>query len=63
MRQRASNDASQTIGRITYSIEHSRHVVDGLVMEEQASGRRARRRSEAEASEARQHILLLEQQQ
>eukprot|EP00975_Prorocentrum_lima_P063508 12891945-Prorocentrum_lima.AAC.1 len=32
-------------------------------MEEQASGRQARQRAEAEASEMRQHIVLLEQQQ
>eukprot|EP00975_Prorocentrum_lima_P064688 12899065-Prorocentrum_lima.AAC.1 len=32
-------------------------------MEEQASGRQARRRSEAEASELRQLVVLLEQQQ
>eukprot|EP00975_Prorocentrum_lima_P033857 7109114-Prorocentrum_lima.AAC.1 len=38
-RQGASNHASQPMGRITYLIEHSRHVVDMLVMEEQDDGR------------------------
>eukprot|EP00975_Prorocentrum_lima_P030828 6468945-Prorocentrum_lima.AAC.1 len=54
-RQGATNDASQSIGRITCLIEHARHVVGRLVMEEQASGRQAQHCAETEASELRQH--------
>eukprot|EP00975_Prorocentrum_lima_P057806 12122015-Prorocentrum_lima.AAC.1 len=44
-------------------IENARHVVEKPVLEEQAHGREAQQSSEAQASEMRQHILLLEQQQ
>eukprot|EP00975_Prorocentrum_lima_P026377 5544591-Prorocentrum_lima.AAC.1 len=50
----ASMDASQPRGRFTYMIENARHVVDRLVMEEQAHGRQARQGSEVEASEMKQ---------
>eukprot|EP00975_Prorocentrum_lima_P015999 3398914-Prorocentrum_lima.AAC.1 len=55
-RQGASVDASQSIGRISALIEQSRHVVDSLAMEEQASLRQAHQRAEAEASDMRQRI-------
>eukprot|EP00975_Prorocentrum_lima_P070648 12933315-Prorocentrum_lima.AAC.1 len=58
-RQGAPSDASQSIGRITYLIEQSRHVVGRLVMEEQASGRQAHQRMEAEASEMRQYNFVV----
>eukprot|EP00975_Prorocentrum_lima_P033038 6933572-Prorocentrum_lima.AAC.1 len=45
-RQTASMDASQSIGHLTCMIENTRHVVDGLVMEEQAHGRKAQQGSE-----------------
>eukprot|EP00975_Prorocentrum_lima_P063099 12889462-Prorocentrum_lima.AAC.1 len=55
-------DVGQAIGRVSIFIEQSKHVVEGLVMEEQASRRQAHRRDEVEASEMRQRVKLLEQQ-
>eukprot|EP00975_Prorocentrum_lima_P061169 12823199-Prorocentrum_lima.AAC.1 len=61
-RHAASMDAGQSIGQLTCMIENTRHVVDNLGAEEQAQGRKAQQGSEAEASEMRQQVLLLEQQ-
>eukprot|EP00975_Prorocentrum_lima_P062789 12887580-Prorocentrum_lima.AAC.1 len=44
-------------------IGNARHVVDKLVAEEQAQRREAQQGSRAEASDMRQQVLLLEQQQ
>eukprot|EP00975_Prorocentrum_lima_P010938 2325597-Prorocentrum_lima.AAC.1 len=62
-RQSASIDASQSIGQMTSIIESTRYVVEMLVMEEQAHGRKAQQGSAVEASEMKQQLLLLEQQQ
>eukprot|EP00975_Prorocentrum_lima_P056208 11787057-Prorocentrum_lima.AAC.1 len=62
-RQVASMDASRSIGQLTSMIGNTRHVVDRLVTEEQSQGRQARQGAEAEASEMREQVLLLEQQQ
>eukprot|EP00975_Prorocentrum_lima_P041605 8741459-Prorocentrum_lima.AAC.1 len=54
----APTDANRSIGQLTCMIENTRHVV-----EEQSQGRKAQQGSEAEVSEMRQQMLLLEQQQ
>eukprot|EP00975_Prorocentrum_lima_P035080 7372870-Prorocentrum_lima.AAC.1 len=56
-RQSASMDASQSMGQLNCMIENTRHVVDRLVMEEQAHGRQAEQGSEVEASEMKQQGL------
>eukprot|EP00975_Prorocentrum_lima_P047971 10031414-Prorocentrum_lima.AAC.1 len=48
------------MGRLTYMTENARFAVDTLVMEEQAQGQKAQPVSEVDASEMRQHMLLLE---
>eukprot|EP00975_Prorocentrum_lima_P021262 4477216-Prorocentrum_lima.AAC.1 len=55
-RQGALQVASQSVGQLSYMIENARHVVEKLVREEQAHGRKAQQNSEAEALEMRQHI-------
>eukprot|EP00975_Prorocentrum_lima_P065280 12902545-Prorocentrum_lima.AAC.1 len=62
-RQGASQDASQSIGQLTDVIENTQHVAEKLVLEEQAHGRQAQQSTEVQASETRQLILLMENNQ
>eukprot|EP00975_Prorocentrum_lima_P070062 12929846-Prorocentrum_lima.AAC.1 len=62
-RRVASMDASLSIGQLTSMINTRSHTADKLVSDEQAQGRKAHQASEAEASEMRQQVLMLEHPQ